>query len=280
MSSRYVATVATDYLSAPVNISIIKPTEFDAYVGSTAVHATIQHQTQSSDDPYAPYAGTCKNGDIPPMLPRFQILNVTKGKQSKVMIQFDYHMWSFPDPKAKDSSLYKLWPAIQKHEPSFIKGPYCYGDDPKRGYAIHIDTFDVNNTWTVVQGCLPGLPCWPTGNKNNSTNPPHHDGSTDVNLNKALLTYGCYFLLLALVVSLTCNCQLSNKLKRLNQQHQQHELSSNPSEPRRSAGRATTEVSSLQEPLLPANVSEPEEEAPHQGQEEEISLAPASTENV
>jgi hypothetical protein len=287
ISSRYVATAATDYLQAPEQCRIVAPTEFDSYAGAAAVHTTIQHQKGSEPDPYAPYAGTCNQGDVPPLLPRFQLLTSKNRNNQTDVFQFDYSIWSFPDP-TKDP-LYKLWPILQKHNAapdgaSFIKGPYCYGMDPKRGYQMDLsyNTNQTNNSWSLVQGCVQGLPCWTDdysgGQSSNSSIPSQNGGVTDIDLNKALLTYGCYFLLLGLIVSLTCNCQLSHKLKRLQRRHHPHHApihSNSELPPPRDDDdddddgvpetTTTTEEALLQEPLLPAgaaNKYEPEEVFP------------------
>jgi hypothetical protein len=253
--SRYVTTASTDYLQAPENCTIITSALFDASAGATAVHQSILRQPdlRPGEDPYAEQRGTCDQGDLKPILPRF-----TMSKHNSFTV--DFPLLSLPD-SPKDP-LYKLWPSFQYHLPHFpVSGPYCYAGDSKRAYAINVnyDSRTANSSaWQLTDGCVPGLPCWPKEHANNHTIPNDGGGgTTDVDLNKALLTYGCYFLGLAFVISLTFNCQLSYQLKRLRERF--------VSAPTTRSTQPTTSTSApsrppprtdLEQPLLPTDEAE------------------------
>lgn len=266
--SRYVSTLATDYLQPPVNISLVPPAKFDAYAGAIAVQQTIHAQPQLhvGDDAYGMQQGSCDNGNAQPILPRFQW--TTDDKYNTSSLQFDFQLLSIPEKK---DPLYKQWPSFQKHlEGEFpIQGPYCYNDDSKGGYVVDIsvDTSSSENENTTdysyfewTKGCIEGLPCWPGEDfpPSNSTIPDdnhhhhHHSTTDDDQMNRAVLTYACYFLALILIISLVCNCQLSMKLKHLHRrgyghQHQQHhEEDEDEEEPT----TAATTREELEEPLL------------------------------
>lgn len=208
--SRYVTTIATDYLQPPINQTLVPASLFDPYAGATAVQTTIRRQRQlrPTEDPYEPQLGNCDHGDIHPILPQFTI------SQHK-NFGFDFLLLSLPTPK---ESMYKTWLSVQKHLPEFpVVGPYCFQGDPHRAYAINI-SFDTvmnkNNTWVFTPGCVPTLPCWPT-----SSGPKPSGGGSDGPSNgssivwNAIANYGIYFLLFALVISLTVNCQLSYQIQ-------------------------------------------------------------------
>ena len=211
-TSRYVATIATDYLQPPPNQTMTPSGLFDLYAGATAVHNTIRQQIHlaPTKDPYEQQFQTCGHGDIHPVLPRF-----TLSHSKNFDIDFPILSW----PSNKDS-LYKTWPAIQKHLPDFpVVGPYCFQGDPNRAYALNLSfatTKQGNNTWKLTTGCVPDLPCWPNrpGPKPDGGGGNGPDDNSTIIWN-AIMTYGMYFLLFALVISLTVNCQLSYQLQRL-----------------------------------------------------------------
>jgi hypothetical protein len=229
MESRYVTTIATDYLSAPPNQTIVEPNLFDQYAGATAVHYSIQQQVnlRPTQDPYHDHAETCDHGDIHPILPRLSLQH----SQQKVL-QFDFMLLSLPSSSSKDHPLSKAWPTLQNHLPDMgISGPYCF-QGHLGAYAInasyhygsagggssnnHDNNTDTSN-WKIIPGCVTGLPCWP------SEHPPtpHGGGGGNdgppSNSNVALKIwheYGVYILLLLLVISMTMNCQLSYRVQQ------------------------------------------------------------------
>lgn len=215
ITSRYVTTVATDYMHPLPNMTWIDPSLFDTIIGPSAVHRTIDQQIhlQPKQDPYERQKDSCTHGDIAPILPRFDL---TKHSQ----LQLDYLLLSTSDKDMK-------WSTFQNHLPDFpVLGPYCFQGNADGVYALNIsyDTLQKeNNTWTLTQGCVPGLPCWPGEDNHNHPPKPHGGGDDDGNgggtgryaiIWKAVSTYGIYFVLIALVISWTFNCQLSYQLQR------------------------------------------------------------------
>ncbi|KAG7370835.1 hypothetical protein IV203_019405 [Nitzschia inconspicua] len=237
--SRYVSTPASSQIQFPPDATILQPEIFDRMAGVTAINETIhmQQSLKPRQDPYADYRETCVKGDIPAgILPRIQLgmLTTTTTDDSPViasdftniqtdiaMLRVDFSMLSVPDPKSK---LYKLWPSLKKHLGSEfpLQGPYCYGNDPRRAYAIQLaydSAFDgaKNQSWQVIKGCLSDLPCW---SDDGPVVPYDNDASGKYVLDPTgLTTLVCYVLGFLLMVSLVFNCQLSNQLKHMQDQH-------------------------------------------------------------
>jgi len=243
--SRYVATPWTDsQLQRPFASSAIF--NFDSGVledvaGTTAINATIRRAQRNwrgdndkDDDPYAKHSRSCSQGDLTPILPRLEITRDRGSKTTKprYSMKLDYSVLSLPVPGIDD--LYKLWPKIKKHlGPAFpLRGPYCYGNDPNRGYAMHL-SYDSTEpaeaaTWKGVKGCVPPWPCWKSEPHSPALPPSsviptdnHSEGSyvLDPMGVEFAIVYAIGFLL---VVSLVFNCQLANRLKGM----QQHSSSS------------------------------------------------------
>jgi hypothetical protein len=298
--SRYVTTPSSDQLKLPVGSTIVQPEVFDRMLGLTAINQSIhsQRHLHHGDDPYADYLGTCTKGDIPSgILPSIQLgmkkttattsmqdrstssnTNFTTAaiaagadtsspiatdtKLSVSQLLVDFYILSLPDPKSK---LYSLWPSLQKHLGSEfpLRGPYCYGNDPRRAYAIQLSydsRYDQyhNQTWQAIKGCLPDLPCWNDGLAPSPI--PYDNGSSGCHIVDPLGTAAllCYLMGLLLVISLIFNCQLSNQLKRMQQLQDQH-LVVAPATLSTPSGRPvpTQQVfdafHDLEEPLLPGN---------------------------
>jgi hypothetical protein len=240
--SRYVTTLSTPYLrmDAYSNVSLFQPADFDTILGPKAINSTIHAQTkvEPGTDAYGKFLGTCDNGNLQPVLPmigtKFSNLKSSKDEprsnnkaEEMLDIDVEFKILSIPD---KSDNLYSQFPSLQKKfnekKRNFhISGPYCYGDDPKRAF-----TFDFSFSSSrpregisLVRGCVANLPCLPphvassTGGAQNITWYNHTfvpaEGSNDIT--NAMLFFACYFLLFALIISLTCNCQLSNKMKTL-----------------------------------------------------------------
>jgi len=196
-----------------------------------------------NDDPYARYSKTCSHGDLRPILPRLEVTRTThpsvgssssndgdgdgKSPNTTYSMKVDYPILSLPEGGIDD--LYKLWPTLKRHlGPQFpLRGPYCYGNDPNRAYAINLSYDSAAtaeaSTWKGVKGCLPPWPCW-KGDPKPPVLPPssvipednHSEGSyvlDPMGLEFAIV-YGIGFLL---VVSLVFNCRLANRLKSLQQ---------------------------------------------------------------
>jgi len=210
----------------------------------------------SSYDPYQNY--TCptnkkhKNKDDDsidthswsPLLPRVELFPpAASDKDTTLHLKLDYDIFAFP-PSKKDP-LYKEWPALATHfEKNQVKGPYCWNvesstttsssssstigvgsatdNDVLHGYSIPL-SYDTrrtdNNDWVLFQSCHhdDNFPCWHDkhGNDTIPVSPSSGNGGYNTTL---LLTYGCYFFGLVMIVSLVWNCQLSKQLKRAQQQ--------------------------------------------------------------
>jgi hypothetical protein len=252
--SRYVNTLATPYLQRNPNCTLFRQVDFDSYAGPEAVNNTIYKQTvvKQAEDPYKATKGTCENGNLQPMLPRFKIgftttntssTNTNSTTREHMQIEIDYKILTVPTKKDKE---YSLMPSLQKRfnreDRAFhISGPYCYGNDPKRAYTIDFSfnsaqQHPTSGGMVLTKGCVQGLPCLPPaaaiGDTHNIIvyNQTRTGGSAVVDVATAFLSFACYFLLLGLAVSLTCNCQLSAKLKRY-QHHPQHPHQHNDEEP-------------------------------------------------
>jgi len=236
--SRVVHTAATEYVNhPPVGCSIVSAEHFDLYAGVAAVQNSIHQQVQTTSkdltatkktttnaDPYAKYLGNCDNGSLQPVLPKFSI-----GQKKGEPIEFSLSYPLLSIPESNKDPLYKVWPSLKKRlKDSAINGPYCF-DNELKAYTMDVSFRSGNNdtqtSWKFTKGCLAGLPCWSSSDgATNSTIPGSNSSSSSIpdDFNKALLTYGCYFLLLAFLLSMLCNCLLSQKLKRT-RRHQDEE---------------------------------------------------------
>jgi len=214
IESRYVSTIGTDYLVSPIDQTIIDSQWFDLYAGSTAVHYSIQQQTQltPTDDPYGDHLATCDHGDIHPVLPRLSF------RQKEKTLEVDFMLLSLP-PTPKDP-LAKAWLTLQSHLPDLrISGPYCF-QGHLGAYAINASYHgshhsasmttggggggsNSTSTWKLTPGCVTGLPCWPS----EEPPKPHGGGNDGPPTNMASL-------LALLVISMTINCQLSYRLQQ------------------------------------------------------------------
>jgi hypothetical protein len=273
LQSRYVTTVATDYLQPPVNYTLTPTALFDQYAGATAVHNSIAQQKMShssqwptTDDPYSAQLETCAHGDIHPILPRLGL----KKQKKTVQLDFQFLLLSLPDANQKKDSLYKVWPAVQKHLPDFpVAGPYCFQGDPHRAYAVNI-SFDSawgakKNPWKLTPGCVADLPCWPTEHPPKPSGGGGKDGPGDDGAGgmiwTILTTYGVYFLLVGLIISLTVNCQLSYQLQQRQRVRGEQEEQGGGGRRRRRVGSTpavavAANQEGLMEPLLSSTTNE------------------------
>lgn len=219
---RYVQTPSTPYLHMHPNCTLFDPEDFQRYMGPIAVNETVKRQTHTShgEDPYEQYLKTCDNGNVKPILPLFDFLfvNDTDGTE-KLEIKLDYKILTFPK---KGAPMYKLYPTFQekmnrRNGVFHISGPYCYGDDPKRGWTFDLnwDSKNGNEYTTVVHGCLEGLPCLPSAAEISAGGPAtdmfHVDGKTATFGTEVLLTILVYALSMALLISITYNCKQSQR---------------------------------------------------------------------
>jgi hypothetical protein len=242
--ARYVKTPSTPFLQMHPGCTLFRQEDFERQMCATAVNETVHAQTLvgRGEDPYAPYFGNCSHGNVKPILPLYEFVFVphVDKKTNKVVdqlqIKLDYKIMTMPHPK---DIAYKLMPRLQslfnnrKNGEFHISGPYCYGDDPHRGW-----TFDFNydsqqpgkQFMSLQHGCVEDLPCVPTAGilgsihdthmiyYNSSSDGDNGNGTNSLDLDKIIISILSYILLLALVVSITCNCRQSRQVKRLQQQ--------------------------------------------------------------
>jgi hypothetical protein len=234
--SRYVTTPITQLIRMPENCTLLESQDFDMIVGKDAVMNTVQGQYDPNDpsgdgdtDPYDKYKHTCENGDVKPMLPLFHfdfIQDSNTGAES-INVQLKYKLMTIP---SKKDYMYEIYPQIQQRfnhlNTGFqISGPYCYGNDPNRGYSfdMNFDTTDPKEMMKVQHDCVEGLPCLPTAATlyTDSTNSipitPVPDDATTVSV-VPMIIFTCIVLVL---VGLTTflfrqNRALRNKIRELN----------------------------------------------------------------
>ena len=267
---KYVSRYVQSQSMAPAFLQNIPPAEctlyskaddYAAFLGSS----TLEHMTHvqknysitnhtapsTKDDPYAPYLESCSHGNVQPMLPQLELefvttnrslpTTTTKAENLDIILKLKYKIMAVPTP---DEQTYRVLPQIQSKfqgqgDYNIMSGPYCYGDDPLRGYsfdlnfntAIHSNSERQKEQPTFVQGCVDGYPCLPPAaigknillpannscDDNNNRN--HHHNSHDDNHDHLgvltmLLSLGCYSFAIAFMVSATFNCHLSYKHKQ------------------------------------------------------------------
>lgn len=248
--SRYVKSPLTPYLRMPKNCTLLGADDFDKVAGATAVDSTTKGQydperNYDDDDDYDPYHKqyqTCDNGDVQPLLPLFEFdfEQNTTSLEEFIQVKVNYKFLSMPH---KSDYMYNLFPWVQrqfnKADLGFhISGPYCYGDDPKRGYTfdMNFDTRDPKAMLKLDHSCIEGLPCMPTaveyntyggngggdgggsggGGDNIRPGPniiPEDDGTT-VGIGSALVLWLLVaFFSMLLVWTCLMNCRLRRKLK-------------------------------------------------------------------
>lgn len=263
---------------------MIAPAAFDLYAGVQAVNHTISIQNQSmsstlNEDPYAAFAGTCDRGDVQPVLPRLHIRVSTDVQDPHVVrsvpqFQIEYPILSLPDKK-QDSALYNLWPSLKRHLGSSfpLTGPYCYGNDAKRAYAVRLsydshDTGPTSDTWQVVKGCVEGLPCWDGGDGSNGGPViPYNNGASGMHTvdPTGWVALVCYLLGFTLIISVVFNVQLSAQLRRTQEDHPSSSSAAAQVQRRRrpvaasNSRRLYSQEGDLEEPLLSAASNNEEE---------------------
>ena len=172
--SRYVQTPSTDFIQMPKNCTLLREEDFRKIAGDEAVRQTAQAQydpdsnNNSDADPYQKYLNTCENGDVKPLLPLFQFDFVKEDQESdqeSIEVKLDYKLMTMP---RKKDYMYEIYPKIQNRvnraDLGFhISGPYCYGDDPKRGYSfdMNFDSRSPKQMLKLEHACVEGLPCTP-----------------------------------------------------------------------------------------------------------------------
>jgi hypothetical protein len=235
--SRYVNSPLTPHLKMPENCTLLSKDDFNKVAGPIAVNSTTKGQydpnrTDENSDPYQKYLNTCDNGDVQPLLPliQFDFEKDLESQQESIQVKLDYKFLSMP---SKSDYMYSLFPMVQrrfnKADLGFhISGPYCYGNDPKRGYTfdMNFDTRDPKAMLTLTHGCIDGLPCTPpaaslwqaqAGASKIHVKPnviPSNGGATiDVGSSIGLIFLN-FVLVTLLITSCFYNCKLRRQLKR------------------------------------------------------------------
>jgi hypothetical protein len=168
--SRYVQTPSTSFLQMPKNCTLLSEEDFRKVAGVDAVKYTTEGQFDPNGndaDPYDKYLDTCANGDVKPLLPLFQFdfVEDEDTKEETIEVKLNYKLMAIP---SKKDYMYDIFPKIMgkvnRADLGFhISGPYCYGDDPKRGYSFDMN-FDSRNPKKMIKlehACIEGLPCTP-----------------------------------------------------------------------------------------------------------------------
>lgn len=228
-----------------------KPDDYAAFLGSSALKYMTQTQTNysiandttSSKDPYAPYLQTCNNGNLQPILPLLELsfMDASDDDDSnnnnkthpdddglEMALKLQYKMIAVPTP---DEQAYRILPQLQskfqgKGFFNILGGPYCYGDDPSRGYSFDLQ-LDSQNSGSrgvkFVRGCIPGYPCVPpaamgglplmSNNHSCSNDQDHHHHQPDQHPGSGgdpnvVLTIVAYALAMFLCVSITMHFQI------------------------------------------------------------------------
>jgi len=179
--SRYVQTPSTNYIRMPENCTLVREEDFRKIAGDEAVKQTAEGQydpdSPNNDDdwdPYEKYLNTCENGDVKPMLPLFQFDFVKRlggidddddSEKENIEVKLNYKLMTMP---RKKDYMYDIYPKIQNRVNRaglgfHISGPYCYGNDPKRGYSfdMNFDSRDPKKMLNLEHACVEGLPCAP-----------------------------------------------------------------------------------------------------------------------
>mmetsp|Transcript_62898 Transcript_62898/g.71201 ORF Transcript_62898/g.71201 Transcript_62898/m.71201 type:complete len:453 (+) Transcript_62898:132-1490(+) len=252
----------------------------------------VNDVNDDTDDPYSKQFHNCAFGDIHPQLPRLEIVKRTTtdttgttNTNTSYSMRIDYSIVSVPEKGGPNNDLYKLWPSMKKHlGPTFpLMGPYCYGNDPNRAYAIRLSydseiigqsnrrstttttatttgTPSLPSVWKGQKGCVSWLPCWkgdvPPPSPSSTTNHHHpiptNSGGGDAGdyvinpLSVAALLL--YLFGVLLVGSCIVNGVLSNRLTQLQQLVQSSSQASSPTPtPSPSSGDEEGEDDSVEE---------------------------------
>lgn len=243
--------------------------DYVAFLGNSALNHMTNTQTKYSipsndnatEDPYAPFLQTCDNGNVEPILPQLELdffqynpknatnsSNEDESQKIQLDMKLQYKIMAVP---TSSELAYRVLPHLQSRFQghggyNILGGPYCYGDDPTRGYSIDLnldstrsknEMMDGKDRTSFVRGCVDGLPCAPpaalgglpviSGNNSCDNGQSHHHhqpgagGSLDMS---TALAFGCYGLTMALLISLTFIWHQSHQYKQTKEKHRQREL--------------------------------------------------------
>jgi len=238
------------------------------YMTAVQTNLSIANSTNRQPDIYAPYLQTCQHGNVQPTLPLVELefrnfnsnstinaTNNTDNNKLKMALKFQYKIMAVPTP---DEQAYRLLPQLQSKfqghgEYNILSGPYCYGDDPHRGYSfdLNFNTAEQQSTEKsntdkqklgqsfLIRGCVDGYPCVPRAamgqipmvpsHNDTCDKKDHHDKHSDdghhpgVGLTTMLLSFGCYFFTITTLISATFNCHLSHKFQQATKKQKERE---------------------------------------------------------
>jgi len=231
--ARYVETPSTQFLHMPKNCTLLKEHDFQKLAGPEAVKSTVRGQYSdengnADDDPYSKYLKTCSNGEVKPMLPsmEFEFVQNDDGEDGteSINVKLNYKLLVVPK---KTDYVYKLFPMIQNRMNKAgygftISGPYCYEEDPRRGYTFDLD-FDSSDAsfFKLDHGCVEGLPCIPPAaelyaeSQNSSIDvKPMPDNATTVGIGKYVFLGMVITVLFGIVLCLFHNNRLLKRQLR------------------------------------------------------------------
>jgi len=225
---KYIESPKTAYLKKPPECDAYEPEDFYVSFGVGSVKNTVQFQSSESysayDHPFDKYYKTCENGDVKPILPSAQfdfVLDETSGNET-IEVNFNYHLFTFPQ---KNDPILKIF-QIMMTTGLPITGPYCYGNDPTRGYAIQFkyDSREKEDQLGIMyHKCVSGLPCLPYGaetcKQKNYTggdidDDPVDAATTTIDTTELYLCIGIVFLSFVLIIVTIINFRLMKKLQK------------------------------------------------------------------
>merc|ERR1719232_141658 len=163
---KYLIAPDTAYIKMPVDCDMMEEDEFYDYLGQGALEYTVQNQAagNSFDDAYDPFYKTCENGDIIPVLPYVSFKFVASGNsteaEEEIEIDVEYKLLVYPK---EGSALAEFFPTL-KDEGFPVDGPYCYDDDPERGWVLDLsyDSAEGSEYGTETEhSCVEDYECVP-----------------------------------------------------------------------------------------------------------------------
>jgi hypothetical protein len=140
--SRYVTTAASPLLAKrPRDESLWGRDEFAASLGPAALRTTVARQatwnwTHNGADPFRRYQNTCASGNLTPTLPLYRV-EFDPASPDHLRLQVAASLLLAPSRKSKAFALMPwIHKVINAHVNGFaLRGPYCWQNDPKRGYV-------------------------------------------------------------------------------------------------------------------------------------------------
>jgi len=220
--AKYVATPSTRYIRLPNNDSDFFPTEedFERCLGRKSVKNTLNAQASDlfndpKNDPYAKFKGTCRHGDVLPILPIFEFTfleDVNAEDEISVHLKVDYKL---PILTYRSNAIGSAMDYIaQLGIP--ISGPYCYRDRIKGAYSLDISyTSTKASEVNFDHGCIEGLPCIPSAARFGEHDALFVGQKLDDDHALMYLVYGFIFISTVLIFSTALNCRQRMYIRRI-----------------------------------------------------------------